>query len=246
MSHAGGRPILFVPSRDERSDIPTGWTDVVADTVAYDASFQKVAVNVLRKTGSDENELPGLLRRWFGPDAGRPGTAHRIVFERRGDVTYLAPLGKRTNALDVWRPYSREEIPGLFGLEFSRAIWNAGFVVQAGHMFLLVTLEKRGKQETHQYEDRFLTTDSFLWQSQNRTTQVSLHGQDISQHVDRGIVVHLFVRAQSKTAHGRAAPFVYCGDVDFVSWQGDQPITVTWQLRETMPARVWNTLGGAV
>ena len=119
-------------------------------------------------------------------------------------MIYLAPLGKRTNALEVWRPYSREEIP-----------------------------------------DRFLTTDSFQCQSQNRTTQASLHGQNIRQHVDRGIAVHLFVRAESKTAHGLAAPFVYCGDVDFASWQGDQPIMVTLQLRETMPARVWNTLGGA-
>jgi len=33
----------------------------------------------------------------------------------------------------------REEIPGLFGLAFSRAIWNAGFVNQPGHLFLLVT-----------------------------------------------------------------------------------------------------------
>ena len=36
--------------------------------------FRKVAINVLRRTGSNDNELPGLLRRWFGPDAGRTGT----------------------------------------------------------------------------------------------------------------------------------------------------------------------------
>ncbi|MEI6667553.1 MAG: DUF3427 domain-containing protein [Acidobacteriota bacterium] len=245
VSHADGRPMLFLPSRDERSDIPSGWANVVADAEPYEANFVKVAVNVLRKPGSDENELPGILRRWFGPDAGRPGTVHHAVFERRGDTIYLAPIGKRASALEVWRAYSREEIPGLFGLDFSRAIWNAGFVVQAGHMFLLVTLEKRGKQETHQYEDRFLTTDSFQWQSQNRTSQASLHGQNIRHHEERGIDVHLFIRAQSKTPHGRAAPFVYCGDVDFVSWQGEQPITVTWQLREAVPEHLWERLGGA-
>jgi hypothetical protein len=57
--------------------------------------------------------------------------------------------------------------------------------------------------------------------------------------------VHLFVRAHSKTAHGRAAPFVYCGDVDFASWTGERPITVTWRLREAVPERLWEGLGGA-
>jgi hypothetical protein len=57
--------------------------------------------------------------------------------------------------------------------------------------------------------------------------------------------VHLFVRALSETAHGRAAPFVYCGDVGFVSWRGEQPITVTWRLRETVPERLWKGLGSA-
>lgn len=30
----------------------------------------------------------------------------------------------------------------------------------------------------------------------------------------------------------------YCGDVRFVSWRGDKPITVRWELPETVPARL--------
>jgi hypothetical protein len=45
--------------------------------------FVKVAVNVIRKPGSDRNELPGLMRKWFGPGAGLPGTNFSVVFERR-------------------------------------------------------------------------------------------------------------------------------------------------------------------
>jgi hypothetical protein len=49
--------------------------------------------------------------------------------------------------------------------------------------------------------------------------------------------VHLFVRRQSKIT-GRAAPFVYCGEVDFIEWEGERPITVRWQLREPLPQRL--------
>ena len=34
------------------------------------------------------------------------------------------------------------------------------------------------------------------------------------------------------------SPFVYCGPVEFLEWKGDMPITVKWQLREQVPARL--------
>ncbi len=243
VSHANARPILFLPERGDRDDIPEGWTPVLADAERYEANFVKVAVNVLCKPGSEENELPGLLRRWFGPDAGRPGTTHRVVFTRYGDAFGLAPVARREGRVELWRAYSREEIPPLFGLSFSRAIWNAGFVLQSGHMFLLVTLNKGGKQESFQYQDHFFGPELFQWQSQNRTAQGHRTGQDIKFHEERGIAVHLFVRQASKTSHGRSAPFVYCGDVFFESWEGEQPITVHWRLREGVPTRLWSALG---
>ncbi|PYV37166.1 MAG: hypothetical protein DMG09_15410 [Acidobacteria bacterium] len=69
MSHASGRPILFHPERKTRPDIPRGWTDVIADGVTYQANFVKVAVNVVRVREGPRNQLPEILRRWFGRDA---------------------------------------------------------------------------------------------------------------------------------------------------------------------------------
>jgi hypothetical protein len=46
------------------------------------------------------------------------------------------------------------------------------------------------------------------------------------------------VRAQKKLPGGGAAPFVYCGDVTFVSWEGDRPITVRWALPAPVPERL--------
>jgi hypothetical protein len=234
--HAGGRPILHL-DRTKQS-LPTGWTPIVIDGEAYEANFMKVAVNVVRRPGSEQNELPRVLRRWYGPDAGLAGTRHTVALETADAGYQLTPSGTTRKAeLQRWQTYAREEIPALFGLEFTPAIWNAGFVRTAGHLFLLVTLDKGGKVEAHQYHDRFLAPDLLEWQSQNRTTRASELGQDLAHHAERQIPVHLFARTASK-ADGRAAPFVYCGDVTFVDWNGDQPITVRWQLPEAVPERL--------
>jgi superfamily II DNA or RNA helicase/diadenosine tetraphosphate (Ap4A) HIT family hydrolase len=241
VSHASGKPILFLPSGDERADLPTGWTDLRIDGAAYSGNFVKVALNVVRRADQPEgeNDLPRLLRGWFGPDAGAPGTRHAVELEQKDAGTWeLRPIGRREGQLQLWRAYAREEIPPLFGLEFSTAIWNVGYVRRNGHIFLLTTLDKAGHGSEFQYRDHFISPTEFEWQSQNRTTQASADGQDIRHHAQRGIPVHLFVRAQKKLPGGGSAPFVYCGDVAFVDWHGDRPITVKWRLPEAVPERL--------
>jgi hypothetical protein len=51
------------------------------------------------------------------------------------------------------------------------------------------------------------------------------------------------VRSQRKRTGGGAAPFVYCGDVVFVAWRGEKPITVRWKLPEAVPERLRGDLG---
>lgn len=150
VSHANGNPILFLPGEPERSDLPRGWTDVHIDGDVYSANFVKVAVNVVRQGQNEENQLPRLLRNWFGPDAGAPGTRHAAALQQRPNGWHLSPLGRRTEQAALWRNYSREQIPELWGFEFSTAIWNAGFVKRPGHLFLLTTLDKAGHSEQFQ------------------------------------------------------------------------------------------------
>lgn len=90
-------------------------------------------------------------------------------------------------------------------------------------------------QDEHQYDDLFHTPDVFQWVSQNRTAQESKVGQVLKHHMEQGFKVHLFVRAIRKTQRGKAAPFIYCGDVTFVNWKGSKPITIQWQLKEPVP-----------
>jgi hypothetical protein len=150
VSQASGRPTLFLPPAPERSDLPEGWTDVFVENTVYSGHFVKIALNIVRKSGDEENHLRKILRRWFGPDAGAPGTRHSVALERGQPVAPQA-AGPSDGELQLWRSYSREEIPPLFGFEFSTAIWNAGFVKRPGHIFLLATLDKSGHGSEFQY-----------------------------------------------------------------------------------------------
>jgi hypothetical protein len=242
VSHTNGRPILFLPNRAQTPGVPEGWHTVLIDGKPHQANFVKVAVNVVREPGTDTNVLPAILRGWFGADAGLPGTDYHVACDASEDGWILTPLGRRElERPELFRKYSREQIPRLFDEEFSTATWNAGFVpvpaAQPNHLCLLVTLHKGGMAQQFQYGDRFLAPDLFQWQSQNRTRQNSAHGQLIRDHVARGVKVHLFVRAEKKRG-ATSAPFVYCGPVTFVDWQGDAPITVHWKLEPAIPDRL--------
>jgi hypothetical protein len=59
----------------------------------------------------------------------------------------------------------------------------------------------------------------------------------IRNHKGMGLHVHLLVRKTKKTG-SKPTPFTYCGEVDFQSWDGNTPITVTWRLREPIPSTI--------
>lgn len=235
VSHANGKPILFLPPRVENPHIPEGWSPVGANGEAFEANFVKVAVNVMRREGTEENVLADVLRGWFGENAGQPGTGFRVAFAETGSALEMTPVehGASANSLSVGRSYMREEIPAAFGLPFNPRVWQQGFVWQGGQIFLLVTLEKKGMPEAHRYADRFVSRDHFSWKSQNRHAQAGKHAQAMRHHAEREIPVHLLVRKQGKIG-SKAAPFVYCGKLDFISWDGEKPITVEWKLREAL------------
>jgi len=243
VSHAGGRPILFLPDRAARPGIPEGLTPILIDGQRYDAQFAKVAVNVIRTAGSMRNQLPGLLRSWFGPDAGLPGTNFQVAFEpTETDVYRLVPLHRATppDGPEEWRQYPREAIPQLFGLPYNASVWNQGFIFKDNTVVLLVTLDKSAQAKEHRYEDRFEGPDGFQWQSQNKQHRAGTTEQKLARHKELGIPVHLFVRKASKVV-GRTAPFLYCGECEFDRWEGDRPITVHWKLRTRLPER-WRGL----
>ena len=218
---------------------------MVIDGETLEAIVAKIAINVVRQPGSEENLLPAILRRWFGEEAGLPARGERVAILRSDGQCRLEPLTRSassTSGLMPWGRYLRKAIAPAFGLEFSQAIWNAGFIYQDPEIFLLVTLAKDGMAPNHAYADQFLSDHEFTWQSQNRTTQSSNHGQLLRGHAALGKRVHLLIRPTKKTGT-KPTPFVYCGEVDFVSWEGEAPITITWRLRQPVPKTLQGYLG---
>jgi hypothetical protein len=243
VSHASGRPILFLPDREQHAGIPHGATPVIVDDEPHEAEFVKIAVNVVRREGGQANRLPEILRGWFGSDAGQPGTGFRAAFAHSESGWELKPHGQASAAsgLELWKAYAREEVPPIFDLPFIAPKWQQGFVPFDKDIFLFVTLDKKSHPEQHRYEDRFLSPTEFEWQSQNRTTQNGKHGQMIKDHANRGITIHLFVRREPKRGN-RAAPFIYCGPLQFQRWEGEKPIRVWWDLENPIPERLWKRL----
>ena len=149
------------------------------------------------------------------------------------EMRTLARLKAVVDPLDlaVGQPLLRESIPALFGESFNPGSWHAGHVVlndKKAHV-LLVTLNKQGKAQEHRYHDHWIDEHTFHWQSQNATTPASKRGQEIIEHVAKGIAIHLFVR-ETKLVGGKAAPFVYRGQVTYQSHVGTNPMSVTFKL----------------
>lgn len=242
VSQANGDSVLSPLPRESSPDLPIGWADLEIEGRTYRANFEATQVSTIQRHGSERNELGGFLRQWFGPDAGAPGTRHQVGLVRNGATWAMSPVGVGALVAVPWKSYSREQIPGLFGMPFVGPVWQQGFVRRDKRTFLLVTLDKSNAAPEHKYEDRFLSERTFQWQSQNQTAQASIAGQSIRDHERLGIEVHLFVRPRSKQRNSKACPFIYCGRVEFVDWQGDRPITVRWRLREAVPSRLHEEL----
>ena len=183
VNQANGNPILMPLNREQNTGLPEGWTKFVANGKQFVGNFVKVALNVAKKDeNADRNELPAILRTWFGPDAGAPGTRHFVELSLDGGKWTMSPTGVGVQTPVLWKAYSREQIPSLFGLEFNASVWQQGFVRRGDKTFLLVTLDKSAAADEHKYKDEFLAPNSFQWQSQNRTTQASNDGKSIKEH----------------------------------------------------------------
>ncbi len=97
---AGGRPILML-NRERNPKLPEGETPFVANDVVYTGNFASIALNVARRPGEPGNQLPDLLRSWFGADAGQPGTLHYVDLVPGESHWHLRPASPALDDLAV-------------------------------------------------------------------------------------------------------------------------------------------------
>ena len=107
---------------------------------------------------------------------------------------------------------------------------------------LFVTLNKCETQfsPTTMYHDYAISPSLFHWQTQNSAKPTSGKGLSYIQQKQTNKTVLLFVREQAKDENGRTMGFVNFGPVDFVKYEGSQPMSITWKLAHEMPAYLWH------
>ncbi|MDA1054107.1 MAG: DEAD/DEAH box helicase family protein [Planctomycetota bacterium] len=112
VSHANGRPILFLPAKSELPDRPVGIVSVqLPDGNEWEFKFVKVACNVAMPAGEKTNQLGELLRQWFGANAGLPGTNFAVSFDTRNGIWHAAPVEVSTPATpDLTKPSTETTI----------------------------------------------------------------------------------------------------------------------------------------
>jgi hypothetical protein len=71
---------------------PRGELDATIDGQSLVVHVRKIAINKVVARGTKTNLLPDILRRWFGADAGKPGTGFKVWLRRRGDRVTMEPM----------------------------------------------------------------------------------------------------------------------------------------------------------
>ncbi len=92
VSHAKGRPILFLPEKSKLPERPVGPTLMrLPGGEQWEFKLVKVACNVAAPVGAKTNQLGQLLQKWFGPNAGLPGTDFRVQFTNENGLWQVSP-----------------------------------------------------------------------------------------------------------------------------------------------------------
>jgi superfamily II DNA or RNA helicase/diadenosine tetraphosphate (Ap4A) HIT family hydrolase len=110
-------PILSLPERSRHPSLPSGETAVrLPDGSVWSFRFVKHFCNVARPSGVVENQLPTLLRRWFGAGAGQPGTREAVRFSPHPDGWWAEPATRQGSRPTVGTRLEEAELASAFGV----------------------------------------------------------------------------------------------------------------------------------
>ncbi|MBD7983998.1 DUF3427 domain-containing protein [Sporosarcina sp. Sa2YVA2] len=148
-----------------------------------------------------------------------------------------------TNPLRVHAQYTSDQVLAAFSYfnEDAKPAFREGvkYFEEKETDIFFITLNKSDKDfsPSTQYEDYAISDRLFHWQSQNRTSDSSPTGKRYINQRQNGNKIALFVR-DTKKKDGYTAPFMFLGTADYVSHEGNSPISFVWRLHEKMPARM--------
>jgi superfamily II DNA or RNA helicase len=116
---------------------------------------------------------------------------------------------------------------------------GSGLLANKNEYFLFIDLHKEEDiKESINYQDKFIDTRYFQWQTPNSTAQSSERGKNIIFNKQRNINLHLFIR-KHKQIDGKTEPYIYIGKGNSVEYEGEKPITVEMELEYEIPSTLY-------
>ncbi|MFJ9213167.1 DUF3427 domain-containing protein [Streptomyces sp. NPDC102264] len=222
------------PSYDELSELERAYARMLFFTLWPSGGFEtyQAGLTSLRHQHSVRGELRQIL-------------AH--VLNHLEHVTPTLPGAHSNLPLRLHASYSREEILTALGQSTIGGLLPGNFregvrwCEQSKIDALLITREKDEKDFSPQtrYKDYAMSDTLFHWESQNQTSESSPTGIRYRSHRDMGTHVMLFVRRYKKTDIGGPKPWMLLGPADYVSHEGNKPMSITWKLHFPLPADVF-------
>jgi superfamily II DNA or RNA helicase/HKD family nuclease len=150
-----------------------------------------------------------------------------------------------SSELRLHAAYGSAEIKAYLGLSSFEKSGPAGQgVMHAKELKAYVHLVTFRKDEkdfspTTRYRDYPISRTQLHWESQSTITQDSNTGQNYLNFKDLGYTVLFFVRLE-KRIDGETAPFIFLGPAkSLLSYSGNRPITMIWELEFPMPAELF-------
>ncbi|SDJ37558.1 DEAD/DEAH box helicase [Salimicrobium halophilum] len=164
-----------------------------------------------------------------------------------GLLRYEREFGSRDYGLPHFKLYEQYQMADAALLSNYRkshsAFRGSGLLQNGNDYFLFIDLHKEAYiKESINYNDKLVSRDQFQWETPNSTTQDSKRGKNILYNRERGIRLHLFVRKYKQIENGITEPYIYIGQGDAFSWQGQQPIEVQLELHHRLPEQLYTEL----
>lgn len=143
------------------------------------------------------------------------------------------------NILISYKEYMRVELQILLDSKVPKGSWRAGYANTEKDICLFATIDKTHIfQENLKYDNSLFADDIIQWISQPKTSHNSSVGQMFIHHKEKGFKVHIFIRKYAFMNGNKTNPFIYLGNAQYYSSQGDKPMKILWKLDKKIPQKL--------
>jgi len=107
-------------------------------------------------------------------------------------------------------------------------------------LFVTLNKEESGFHSSISYEDYFINSELFHWQTQNSTSPETKTGKSYIEQKQNKRSFLLFVREKRIDEHGVTMGFQFVGPLTYLYHEGSKPMSITWKLQYEPPASLLN------